>query len=546
MPFSNLHFDGRNLMKIYNPCHYNDLQTTVNDWTIPLWAVLARLRSARASFCCKRGGRGRGNAATTEGNDRFSLAPPPGLAYGSHRAAGCEAIGPAADLFTPACKEAAMAGRSPRFALSPFAWPWLVLAIGIAAPANGEEPAERLAALVGDLGNASFARRQQAEESLLNAPSQADAILRQALVSNDPEVRARASAVVRRRRMNAVWQPTMVRIPQGQITLAQWQQGRWVPPAGDHEPRQSGSGSIIHWRGAALDPAALIRFPAEELPLLEACAVAAEQLGCEWESPYVPAAGPSSDRPGLRFQQAQRGPIARSVEGPLGVELVGISQSAETHELQLDLRLLWEAGFELVGHSKEPGSIRLSWGEGERRPTEFSLPVEWHTADRRTRPIRVTTRLAPGETIDRVREIAVQWPLCAAAGRGLALFEQPAAGAALATEGGELRIERWQIDSHSGAIHATLVAENIRSWPEPAEALLRNYQWSCHPPCAQETNMCELTSSGCRWQVTFHPLQEVQRLEVAYRHEFSMKRVEFRLEGLDVQHSPAALGTLAN
>ena len=370
----------------------------------------------------------------------------------------------------------------------------MLLSVCLLKPAAAQvEPSVRIAALVTSLSDESFARRQQAEAALLQEGSQADQYLRQALSSSNPELRQRAENLLRRRLVNSVWAPTMLEFAQRQACFAEV-----IQPFAD-----SWGMSITRYHIPQRETNTYVELPQEQLALMRVVSILQDHT-C-----------------------SHRQVVARAFNGPVMLELVSASQQADTLELALDFRLLWEPKLSLVSHCELPSSVRLTLSEGEQ-VTAAQGEIQWHTTDHNAKPVRATLRIPLAAPLDGLPEVRVVWPLCAAAVRGTTTIPQPVSGRQIATEAGEITIAEYDHQA------MTIVVENIRSWPEPAEALLRNYQWRTGSALRYQLTHCELTPGGARWQLRAPHGHTPPVLQVDYRSEFTRKDLEFVFEHVDV------------
>jgi hypothetical protein len=397
--------------------------------------------------------------------------------------------------------------------------------LAIAAQAGGQQQAAsavRVAALIDRLNDDSFSRRQAAESELLHAGLQADAQLQRALASSSPEVRQRAWNVLRRRRSLAVWQPTTLCFPEGTASFDEL-----LLSLSQLSASQGGNDAATYRPVSSELESTRVKLPQGELPLLQALALVCDKLQCRLEPPF-PAPGGTSAVQRLVALDPRPQVAGRAFSGPLMLELLTATQALDSRELILDFRLSWEAKFQLVSHSGLPQRVEVCPAANSDRTT-LDLPIEWHTTGPNAKPIRATVAIPLEELVDGLSQVKVTWPLSAAAVSNTLVIRRASAGQRLITPDAELMIERWTDQE------AIVCVENLRSWPDPPEALLRSYHWTLDGKTPIGVGQCRLSETGGRWQLPASWGESLQRLHLEYRAEFARKDVEFTFDNLDVQ-----------
>src|SRR5690606_21959136 len=90
----------------------------------------------------------------------------------------------------------------------------LLAAVWISAPLAAQEPSgeARIARLIGELGSGDYQQRQRATEAVAEMGSQTRTQLAEAARPPDPEVRLRASELLRQLKVAELWSPRIVTI----------------------------------------------------------------------------------------------------------------------------------------------------------------------------------------------------------------------------------------------------------------------------------------------------------------------------------------------
>jgi hypothetical protein len=217
----------------------------------------------------------------------------------------------------------------------------------------------------------------------------------------------------------------------------------------------------------------------------------------------------------------------RAFSGPLMLELMSVEQDPDSHELQCDFRMQWEPKFNLVSYSGLPLEIELLDEDGHLL-AQHRIALDWHTVGFQAKPIRAIASVPLEKLAEGPIGVKVAWALSAAAGSDTLVIDRAEAGHRLVSHAGEIIVEQWNDQQ------AVIRVENIRSWPEPAEALLRSYHWTYNGQAPVFLGKCELTEAGGRWQLPAAFGWQLDQVQLAYRTDFTRKNLEFEFERVEV------------
>jgi hypothetical protein len=286
----------------------------------------------------------------------------------------------------------------------------LLIATALNAAAQPPSDPPRIASLVEQLGDASFADREAATTELANLGPTARRQLEAALAADDVEVRIRARKLLELLAVEELWAGS-----------------RYLPldsprPALAHFEAiaaQSGNRLLLGERFPAVS-AEPITLPTAPLGFWLAMDGLCDRIDCRFRAHYELLS------PGLAIVPGRRGQNPVAYAGPLRAQLTSARRMFEEdfdyaagehereHLFQIQLDLAWEDRFHLVAHRAQPVVVRAVTSTGERVASEQPTGGPWNVVTAGSHHASATLRLHPPPVrADRLTELAVAWELIA-------------------------------------------------------------------------------------------------------------------------------------
>lgn len=278
-------------------------------------------------------------------------------------------------------------------------------------PATSSEPGTPLVAgLVRSLGDGDYLVRTRADEQLAKLGVKAKAELERAAADPNPEIRLRAKELLKRLRIEALWQASAIDVaPEGQSAA------EIVKKIAE----QSGNHVLLGDQyGTFNDQPFELEFEKKEFwPSLDQLARATgNRLRTHYDSRqpgFVLTAGTIGDYP-----TAYAGPIRaqitsarRSFSEELDYET---GKSDRTHAFHFVFQLTWEDRFRLTAYRSQPELIAARTNRGTAISATQPPPVDWSVAGPGMRQMSMTLRLHPPTVAaDKLELLALKWGVSA-------------------------------------------------------------------------------------------------------------------------------------
>ncbi len=276
------------------------------------------------------------------------------------------------------------------------ACPVFGLAIVLCCPASswGEPPEKeeiRLARLIRDLGASDYARRQQAEEALAGAATQSDPALQRALSDNDLEVRLRAQRILDRLRLDEVWAGGRVTY-QASSQASSKVLAALAEQTGNHIHIGDPYGNFAE-QSLEVDYRSLGYWEAID----DICRRTGNRIRPHYDA-HTPGIVISAGSEG-KYPRAYGGPVRAQITGARRVFIEEVSyedrKSELTHLFQINLQLVWEDRFHLVGYANQPELVEAVTDGGAVITSAQSAALGWNAANRGLRQLTATMKLNP-------------------------------------------------------------------------------------------------------------------------------------------------------
>jgi hypothetical protein len=335
------------------------------------------------------------------------------------------------------------------------------------AQSPADEP--RVARLVRQLGAAESQTRASAESALADLGADSRAVLEQALVADDPEVRLRARILLDECRTTDLWSASQVELP-AENRLASSMLASIVAQTGNH--------LVVGDQYGAFNEVA-VRGSGRRMPFWQAvdelCRATENHLRPQYD---VRAGGliVCGGAPG-RFPSAYNGRLRAQITGARRVFIQELDYAEPTsditHTFQLNLQLAWEEQFRLLGYTTQPELIEARTDTGHALTAVQPASGSWNAVTPSTRHVTATLRLSPPPSgATRLSLLKLRWPLFAVGDRQVLVVPAIESGRSFAQEDVELSIE--SIERHpTGRYELVLVVSRDRATPEPAEILFQ-------------------------------------------------------------------------
>ncbi len=275
---------------------------------------------------------------------------------------------------------------------------------------QAQQPPERVARLIRELGSESYNRRQAAGQQLKALGAASIMPLEAVKDSADPEVRIRATELLRELKLAAMWDATTVSLNA---------EDRSVAEVFAEIARQTGNTLALDGGNSGLnDMPVTVEF--SQTPFWQAI----DEL-CQKSSNHVAYfTGRRETRLGISRGLAQQPPIAYS--GALRGQVLSVrrefseqldftsTDSAQTHGFQLVVQVEWEEQFRMIAHRRTPKIIEAVTDNGEVLEVIGKPDAEWVIANGLNRRVKFTFELPPPTlAARRIARLRLGWEVAA-------------------------------------------------------------------------------------------------------------------------------------
>jgi hypothetical protein len=415
----------------------------------------------------------------------------------------------------------------------------ILLHAGIRATA--QEPAEpRVARLIQQLGSDRYSDRAAATTELAKHGTGAREQLEAALESSDPEVRLRAGDLLAQIRALDLWAPSIV-----DCRL----QGAAVSHVVALLADQSGN----HIRTSDLngkfnDRSVSLNFPAGTFweVLDEACRQSNNRIRCHYdtrETGFLLTSGPASAAP-TAYAGPFRAQITRLVRSFSDRLDFGEDGPQRMHAFDIDVQMIWEDRFRLVGFRTNPVVVEATTSTGESLTPVQGVAGNWQACTASTKQLQARLGLSPPPVAAKeLSRLVLRWSLMAIGEmRALELTDLAKVREA-SRDGVHMVIDSMERRDRDRMEVACVVSREI-SLPDPAEILFQEYRLDMQDGDgrawrAQGTSYL-LTDRGVQMRTTFvrdGEQGEPKSLVLRYPGIRAQRDVEFVFLNVPLPHS---------
>ncbi|MGC3968999.1 MAG: hypothetical protein QM775_17000 [Pirellulales bacterium] len=326
-----------------------------------------------------------------------------------------------------------------------------------------------VASLVRDLGNDDYHRRVRADEQLAKLGPAARAELEKAAVDPSPEVRLRAKELLRKLRIEDLWQAG-----QFQYQAA----GGSASAVIEAMTRQTGNHVLLGDQYGQFDDRSIdaLYTTGEFWPALDdVCRRTGNRLRPHFD-PREPGLVLSAGKPGS-YPTAYAGPIRAqilSARRAFSEELDYESdRSDKTHTFQVNLQVMWEDRFRLTAYRSQAELVSAITDVGTTVAATQPATTGWNIAGGGARQLTMTLRLHPPATAaKKLDTLALKWGLVAAGDMACLEVGELATSSPHYQDDVELRVESVE-QGGGGRCEVTLLLLREMMIQEPAEAFFQ-------------------------------------------------------------------------
>lgn len=292
--------------------------------------------------------------------------------------------------------------------------PAATLAVGLLAwpAAQAQEPAApaHVARLVRNLGSVDFTERQDADRELARLGNEGRAALEAAASSTDPEIRLRAKNLLERLKVRDLWAGAEINFRSADQSASQVL-AAFAEQSGNHILTGDQYGTFVEGK---------LNLTMEQKPYWEAIDDVCRLTGNHLRPHY------DVQTPGVVVAAGKPGKHPVAYAGPLRVQITSARRvfveeldyedltSALTHTFQINLQMMWEDRFRLVGYCSQPELVSAVTDSGEQVGATLPSGNSWNVTAAGTRQISANIRLNPPPVKARSLErLTLKWGLVA-------------------------------------------------------------------------------------------------------------------------------------
>lgn len=344
--------------------------------------------------------------------------------------------------------------------------------IGFAQQATSE-PALLTAALIRRLAADDYLTRVRAGEHLAKLGAAARAELEQAAADPNPEVRLRAKELLKRLKVEALWQA-------GSFSYSA--AGKNASEAIVALGEQSGNHVLLGDQYGAFDdkPIDVAFVRGEFWPALdEICRRTNNRLRPHYDS-RQPGLVLTAGDPG-RYPTAYAGPVRaqitsarRSYSEDLDYEA---DRSDVTHTFQVNFQMTWEDRFRLIAYRAQPELVLARTDAGTTIASTQPSVSGWNVAGGGTRQLTMNLRLhPPAVAATKLETLTLKWGLIAVGDMAELRIDDLSARTPIYQDDVELRIEECEAATGQRCELTALVVRDLIP-ADPHEAFFQECEW---------------------------------------------------------------------
>jgi hypothetical protein len=336
-----------------------------------------------------------------------------------------------------------------------------------------QEPAEpRVARLIQQLGSDRYSERTAATSELAGHGAGAREQLEAALQSTDPEVRMRAGDLLAQIRALDLWAPSIV-----DCRLKGAAVSRVVTLLADQSGNHIRTSDL---NGKFNDRPVSLNFPTGTFweVLDEACRQSNNRIRCHYdtrETGFLLTAGPASAAPTAYAGpfRAQISRLARTFSDRLDF---GEDGPQRLHAFDIDVQMIWEDRFRLVGFRTNPVVVEATTSTGESLTPVQGVAGNWQACAASTKQLQSRIGLSPPPVAAKeLSRLALRWSLMAI-GEMRALDVNDLAKVREASRDGVHMVIDSLERRDRDRMEVSCVVSREVSLPDPAEILFQEYR----------------------------------------------------------------------
>jgi hypothetical protein len=407
--------------------------------------------------------------------------------------------------------------------------------------AAAQQPAEpRVARLIQQLGSDRYTDRAAATSELARHGAGAREQLEAALQSSDPEVRLRAGDLLAQIRALDLWAPSIV-----DCRLQGAAVSRVVALLADQSGNHIRTSDL---NGKFNDRPVTLNFPAGTFweVLDETCRQSNNRIRCHYdtrETGFLLTVGPASAAP-TAYAGPFRAQITRLVRTFSDRLDFGEDGPQRMHAFDIDVQMIWEDRFRLVGFRTNPVVVEATTSTGESLTPVQGVAGNWQACAASTKQLQSRIGLAPPPVAAKeLSRLAMRWSLMAI-GEMRALEVNDLTKVREANRDGvHLAIDSMERRDRDRVEVACVVSREI-SLPDPAEILFQEYRLEMQDGDGRawrsQGSSFLLTDRGVQARTTFvrdGEQGEPKSLVLRYPGIRAQRDVEFVFLGVPLPHS---------
>jgi hypothetical protein len=416
-----------------------------------------------------------------------------------------------------------------------------IILLALETSAGGQERTEpRVARLIGQLGSDRYSDRAAATSELARHGAGAREQLRAALLSPDPEVRIRAGDLLAQLRALDLWAPSVVDCRLQGVTVS-----RVVALLADQSGNHIRTSDL---NGKFNDRLVSLNYPAGTFweVLDEACRQSNNRIRSHYdtrETGFLLTSGPASTAP-TAYAGPFRAQITRLVRSFSDRLDFGEDGPQRMHAFDIDVQMIWEDRFRLVGFRTNPVVVEATTSNGESLTPVQGVAGNWQACATSTKLLQSRIGLSPPPVAAKeLSRLALRWSLMAIGEMQALEVNDLAKVREASRDGVHLVIDSIERRDRDRMEVACVVSREI-SLPDPAEILFQEYRLEMQDGDGRlwrsQGSSFLLTDRGVQMRTTFvrdGEQGEPNSLVLRYPGIRAQRDVEFVFLGVPLPHS---------
>jgi hypothetical protein len=351
----------------------------------------------------------------------------------------------------------------------------IVVCLGSFLPAicAQDAPTEpRIARLIQKLGSDQYSERASATSELARLGATPRRQLEAAAQSPDPEVRMRAGELLGQLRELDLWAPSLVNChlndaPVSSVLAALGEQSGNHVRLSDLNGRSNDRRVSLNYAGGTFWQV-----------LDDACRQSNNRIRCHYdtrEAGFLLTAGAPTTAP-TAYSGPFRAQITRMVRSFSDRLDFGDDGPQRVHAFDLDLQLMWEDRFRLVGFRTNPVVAEATTSTGQSLTPVQGVAGNWQTCTASTKQLQARIALTPPPVAARELErLVLRWSLMAIGDIKQVVIEDLADNHKASRDGVELSIDSLDRRDRDRCEIACVVSRDV-TLPDPAEIVFQEYR----------------------------------------------------------------------